>query len=291
MMKSKSFPIFEWLLLVIKGAVVGAGAILPGISGGVLCVTFGIYEPLMALLAHPFRNFRKYYKMLIPFVIGVGFGFLGLAKLVDLLFNASSGIAISLFIGLIAGTLPSLFMAADKSGPNQKSWIGFILSLLLMFTILSFLGNGSNLNIEPNIWWWIFCGVMWGFSLVIPGLSSSTILIFMGLYEPMAEGIGNLSFKVLIPLGIGLAVTVLLSARLVNAFFEKYHSMAYHVVLGVVIASTILIIPAKFVSIWDTVISVVCFATGFVISYFMDRIGDIRKSPNDGEVKDKDLHL
>ncbi|MFA7672922.1 MAG: DUF368 domain-containing protein [Clostridia bacterium] len=283
MMKSKSFPIFEWLLLIIKGAVVGAGAILPGISGGVLCVTFGIYEPLMALLAHPFRNFRKYYKMLIPFVIGVGLGFLGLAKLVDLLFNVSSGIAISLFIGLIAGTLPSLFMAADKNGPNQKSWIGFIISLLIMFTVLSFLGNGSGMDIEPNIWWWVFCGVMWGFSLVIPGLSSSTILIFMGLYEPMAEGIGDLNFKVLIPLGIGLAITVLLSARLVNAFFEKYHSMAYHVILGVVIASTILIIPSRFVSIWDTVISLVCFTAGFLVSYFMDRIGDIRKSPSESK--------
>jgi uncharacterized membrane protein len=63
--------------------------------------------------------------------------------------------------------------------------------------------------------------------------------------------------------------------------------MAYHVVLGVVIASTILIIPARFVSIWDTVISVVCFAAGFVISYFMDRIGDIKKSPDKSEAKNE----
>ena len=63
-----------WLLRVIHGALIGAGAILPGISGGVLCVLFGIYRPMMALLAHPIKTFRIYYKLFIPVLLGWAVG-------------------------------------------------------------------------------------------------------------------------------------------------------------------------------------------------------------------------
>ena len=66
----------KWLLRLLQGAIIGAGAVLPGISGGVLCVVFGIYQPMMELLAHPFRMFKKYYKMFIPILLGVAAGFL-----------------------------------------------------------------------------------------------------------------------------------------------------------------------------------------------------------------------
>ena len=63
--------VVRWLLLCFQGAAVGTGAILPGISGGVLCVAFGIYEPMMALLSHPVKSFRVYYKMFYPVFGGV----------------------------------------------------------------------------------------------------------------------------------------------------------------------------------------------------------------------------
>ena len=77
-----------WLLRVLHGALIGAGAILPGISGGVLCVMFGIYRPMMALLAHPFRSFRIYYRLFIPVILGWAVGFFALAGAVNLLMEA-----------------------------------------------------------------------------------------------------------------------------------------------------------------------------------------------------------
>src|SRR5699024_1674854 len=35
------------LLRFLQGMLIGVGAVLPGISGGVLCVVFGIYKPVM----------------------------------------------------------------------------------------------------------------------------------------------------------------------------------------------------------------------------------------------------
>ena len=71
-MKQKSVgnpSIFRLLFRVIQGALIGLGAVLPGISGGVLCVVFGIYKPIMELLSHPIKNFKTHVPKLLPVII------------------------------------------------------------------------------------------------------------------------------------------------------------------------------------------------------------------------------
>ena len=264
----------QWLLRVVHGALIGSGAILPGISGGVLCVVFGIYQPMMALLAHPIRSFRIYYKLFIPVLIGWIAGFLGLARVVELLFKASSALALWLFVGLIAGTLPSLFRDAGRKGTSGGAWAGFSISVVLIFAFLSFLQAGESIHIEPNGWWYVFCGAVWGLSLVVPGLSSSSILIIMGLYQSMTSGIADLNFGVILPLLAGLAVTVALLARTVNHLLEHHYAVVSHTILGIVVASTLLIIPAEYADSGQVIFSVICFAAGFLLAWGMDRYGE-----------------
>jgi putative membrane protein len=270
----------QWILRVVQGALIGGGAILPGISGGVLCVTFGIYQPMMALLAHPFKSFGKYYRLFIPVIIGMAIGFWGLASAVRLLLQASSAIAISLFAGLIAGNLPALFRDAGRKGTGDSSWTGFAVSIFAVYGFLAFLARGAAQKIDPagNVLWFFFCGAVWGLSIIIPGLSSSSILLFMGLYEPMSAGISALDMGVVLPLFAGLACTALLLARLVNRLFERHYTIAYHAILGIVIASTLLIVPTEFNGLADAALCVACFAAGFAIALLMDRYGDRAKA-------------
>jgi putative membrane protein len=263
----------NWLLRVLKGTVIGVGAILPGISGGVLCVVLGIYQPMMALLAHPIKAFKTHAALLLPVIIGVGIGFVGLARVVEWMFNASFNLAVWLFIGLIVGTLPSLFEEAGKQGRTKSSWIALVASTVVVFGLLLYLSGGTNLNITPNIGWFFVCGLLWGISLVVPGLSSCSILIFLGLYEPMAAGIADLSPQVLVPMAAGIILILFLSARAINYLFEKHYAMAFHLILGFVIASTLVIAPLSFLSVSDVLLSVLCFAVGFVIAWAMDRAG------------------
>jgi Predicted membrane protein len=261
----------NWPLRITQGALVGGGAILPGVSGGVLCVAFGIYRPMMELLSHPIKSFKIYYKLFIPFLIGWVAGFWGLARLTVLLFTASSTAAVSLFAGLVAGSLPMLILDASREGTSRRSYIGFTISAFLMFTLLSVLKSGASAAITPNIGWYIFCGIIWGMSLVIPGLSSSSILIFLGLYEPMAAGIAALNAAVILPLVAGIAVTAALSARLVDGLFHKHYSVTYFTVLGVVLSSTLLILPTGFSSVADAVLCALLFTIGFAGAYLMNR--------------------
>ena len=94
------------LLLVVSGILIGGGAILPGISGGVLCVVFGIYQPMMELLAHPKSALPKYWRTLLPVGIGWIIGFFGFARVIEWVFGANETIGTWLFIGLILGTMP-----------------------------------------------------------------------------------------------------------------------------------------------------------------------------------------
>lgn len=262
-----------WLLRVIHGALIGAGAILPGISGGVLCVLFGIYRPMMALLAHPIKTFRIYYKLFIPVLLGWAVGFFALAGLVNLLMEVSSAIAVSLFIGLIVGMIPSLYRDAGKYGHRKTGYLSMFLSFVVLFGFLLYLQQGVRIDIEGNAWWFFFCGIIWGLSLVVPGLSSSSILIFMGLYQEMTAGISRFDLGVLIPLVLGILCTALLSARFVNRLFERHHTIAYHAILGIVIASTLLIVPLEFKDATEVLLSIVCAILGFLAAWGMDRYG------------------
>ena len=123
------------LLYAVKGAIVGVGAILPGISGGVLCVAFGIYKPIMDLLTHPAKALRQHYRMLIPFLLGWAAGFVFLANGVKFMFGYAQAISLMLFFGLICGTMPGLFQASEKAAPTK---IGRPLSLRWRWHIYCF---------------------------------------------------------------------------------------------------------------------------------------------------------
>ena len=265
----KKSLIFKNILYLVQGAIVGIGAILPGVSGGVLCVAFGVYEPMMELLTHPKKACKKHYKLFIPFVIGWILGFLLLAKAVELLFEVSATAALMLFFGLIMGTVPELIKTSEMRG-NKKSWTPFVLSLAIAYLFFHLLENGTAILVPPSFLAFLFCGFLWGLSLIIPGLSSSSILIYLGLYEPMTSGIAALDFSVLLPMLLGIVVTALLLARFVNMLYTKHYAITSRIVLGFVIASALTIIPSDFENFAMIVVSVVCFAVGFVVARVMD---------------------
>lgn len=298
----------QWLLRVLHGALVGVGAIMPGVSGGVLCVLFGIYQPMMALLSHPFKAFKKYYKLFIPILIGWAIGFVGLAKLVEWAFGEDSVIATCLFFGLIVGTIPSLWRDAGLQGRGKNHIAIFFVSFVVLFALLSTFKFAGRMNITPNSWWYLFCGAVWGLSLVLPGLSSSSILLFMGLYEPMTAGIGSIGTYVkdvlayiigkggdvfpalsqvqwgcIIPLLGGILLTALLTARFVNHLLETRYAAIYHVILGVVCASTLLIIPTAYEGVGQIVLCIVCAVAGFFAAMGLDRFGSRVKAENNIE--------
>lgn len=272
MKEEKKFSVVQFVLKVLQGALIGLGAVLPGISGGVLCVVFGIYKTIMEFLADPFRKFKTHVPKLIPIGIGGVIGFLGIANVLSILLEAYPGPSVCLFIGLIGGMLPSLFREAGEQGRSSKSYVSMVIAMILVFALLISL-KVLSVEITPNFAWYLFCGFCLALSVIAPGMSFSTLLMPLGLYEPFVGGIGSLDFGVLIPGGIGALATVILFAKAVDTLFKKHYSVAFHAIVGVVIAATIMIIPVDsfMVSAMSAVINVVCFVVGVVAALALDK--------------------
>lgn len=271
------FNLIKNLTLIVQGAIVGTGAILPGVSGGVLCVAFGIYKPMMELLSQPRKAFKEHYKLFIPFLIGWVLGFTMLAKVVELIFSLCAPAALMLFFGLICGTIPELIKDSELQGVG-KSWTPFIASLSFSYVVFSVLEQTITSTVTPSIFSYVICGLVWGLSLIVPGLSSSSLLIYMGLYEPMTAGIAAFDFSIILPLLCGLLITVLSLARFVNRLFQKQYALISRIILGIVISSSLKIVPSKFDGVEIFLLSIACFAVGFC---FVLLLSVINKKQND----------
>lgn len=270
----------EIIMRLIHGAIIGLGAVLPGISGGVLCVVFGVYKPIMELLSHPFKAIKKYAKLLIPIVIGIGIGFLAISKLLGFLLTKYPDPSVCLFVGLIAGMMPSLFREAGEKGRSKGSFISMAICFAVVLALLLGL-NAVHVTIVPNFWWYLFCGFCIALSVIAPGMSFSTLLMPLGLYTPLVDGIGNLDFKVILPAGIGALLTVILLAKAVDSLMNKHYSVVFHGIIGIVVAATVVIIPFQSFAagVKEAVINVICIAAGVAIALILDKFNSKVKVP------------
>lgn len=272
MKQEKNFSLTQFLLKVLQGALIGLGAVLPGISGGVLCVVFGIYKTIMEFLADPFRTFKTHIPKLIPIGIGGVIGFLGIANILSILLEKYPAPSVCVFIGLITGMLPSLFREAGEQGRDKKSFISLFIAMVATFALLISL-QVFSVQITPNFGWYLFCGFCLALSVIAPGMSFSTLLMPLGLYEPFVGGIGHMDFSILIPGGIGALATVILFAKAVDRLFTKHYSVSFHAIVGIVIAATVMIIPfGSFItSVGSCLINIFCICAGIVAALLLDK--------------------
>jgi len=266
-------PIVHLIIKILQGAFIGLGAVLPGISGGVLCVIFGIYKPIMELLSNPFKNYKTHVPKLIPVIIGVVIGFLGIANVLAFFLEKYPNPSVCLFVGLIVGMFPSLLREAGEQGRSNGSYISMAVAAIFIFALLTGL-KMSSFTIEPNFAWYLFCGFCLALSIIAPGMSFSTLLMPLGLYTPFVDGIGHFDFSVLIPGGIGALLTVILFAKGVDALFKHHYSIAFHAIAGIVFAATVMIIPfgSFTASVSSCVVNIICIMVGVVAASLLDKM-------------------
>lgn len=231
------------ILWLIEGMLVGFGAILPGVSGGTLCVAFGMYRPIIETISDIRNGLRKYGVMLVFFVLGAAFGFVGLSGLAAWLLEKNTVMITCLFIGFVFGTLPALWKDAGAQGRTSHSFVGMCVAFVVMVILLATLNNGDYVTVAPGLFGFALCGILWGLSFIVPGLSSSTLLLFFGLYQPMLEGIASFDFAVILPLAAGMIVCVLALTKVVQSAYEKNYALISHCIIGIVTATTVMVFP------------------------------------------------
>jgi putative membrane protein len=272
---------------LIRGIIIGAGAILPGISGASLAVVFGVYEEFMELIAHPLKNLKQFFSRRLFLCIGIAIGFLAFTLVLDCLFSSHSTPLVFLFSGFIAGTLPEIFTVARKHGMGKGEVIAFCVTAGLLITMALTRGMTSTLGvpdsaasiptaIDINLFTWVFAGAIIALGSLLPGLSASFILIFLGLYGPLLDSVKHIDLPVALSLGAGALVSLVIFSQMIESLYRRFHGIMSFAVLGFTLGSLFLVFPGVPEG-TDLLLCASLSLAGFASSFFLARYGNRTK--------------
>lgn len=277
---------------VLKGIVIGLANVIPGVSGGTMMVSMGIYDKLIHCITHLFSEFKKSLRFLVPIFIGIGIAAVVVPFGIEFLFANYPFQTNLLFIGLIIGGLPAVWKKVKGSSVR----VGHIIACILFFALVAGLalvgeteGNAADLSFSLISVIKLFgVGIVASATMVIPGVSGSMMLLLMGYYHPILETITNfikaaLAFDmngilagmgVLIPFGIGVVVGIFAIAKLIEIIFVKFPLYAYWAIIGLIISSPVAILVVGgtgTVTVFSVITGVAALGIGFVIAL---KLGD-----------------
>lgn len=276
----------EKLSLIIKGFILGIANVIPGVSGGTLAITMGIYERLISCISHFFKNLKKNLTFIIPIGIGAVLAVLIMSKVITMSLEKFPLATTLFFIGLIVGGVPMIMGNVKKEKINPINIIVFLLTFgLIMF--MTFGPNGSNnINLSNvNIGMMLILllvGVVAAATMVIPGVSGSFVLMLLGFYEPIIGTISNLTnfselgnnLLILCPFGIGVLIGFVLVAKLIEFLLARFRITTYYGILGFVISSIVGLFVSVFgysAGIIEIIIGIILFLGGTFVGY---KLGD-----------------
>lgn len=273
---NKKNNLFSWLIQFLKGMVIGSGAILPGVSGGALTAIFGLFEPIVRFLADIKKDFLENILYFLPVGLGGVFGVFVLASPIDFALTNYPVHILWFFIGIITGTLPFLYKEAGKKGREKKDIFIVLITAVLAFLFMHYGDSIIVANLSRNLGTWILAGFIFAMGFMTPGLSSASFLIYLNLYQPLTEGIRQLNFSIIIPLALSGIVSILILSKVMRFLMNRAYTTVFHVILGLVIASTVIIAPENSLylnyQIFDYLIVGIVFVIGLRIGYWMGQL-------------------
>ena len=234
-----------WLLQPFYGFLVGLAGLLPGLCGSTLLVMFGLYRPLTAALAHPFRDFRSQLLRFGPFFVAAGLGILVGSRVLATLFARHEMATLYLFMGFMLGALPDLFRHAHRAGGGRSGWLTFAVAFVLCLALTAMQDQLLPRSVALQERWeiWVLAGAGIGIGSIVPGASVAFVLIYFGIYQPLLDGVARLDPRILLPVIFGAAAAILAFAHAADWLFRKAEGHATRGVLGLVAGSIPLIYP------------------------------------------------
>lgn len=263
---------------MIMGILLGAGAILPGISSGVLCVIFGIYDKLVDSILGFFNDIKKNLTFLFPILFGVGIGVIIFGNVLKKLFYEHPIPTQFAFIGLILGCVPNLFKIANSKKGFRLHYllytgISFIITLLLLMLESNWISSNTNTNTSLSSLFLVLSGFIMSAGVIIPGVSSTVLLMILGTYETYLNAVSMVDLSILVPMGIGLIFGGLVFLKLTQYVMHHYFAQTYYTIIGFVLGSLLVLYPGFEIS-FTGIISLIIFVLCFFIGKIFEKAGN-----------------
>lgn len=278
---------------LLRGVVIGVANIIPGVSGGTMMVSMGIYDTLIHCITHLFKEFWKSVKTLLPYAVGMLVGIVALASVINRGLENHPLPTNTLFIGLILGGLGPLIKKVDFKKINLAAIVAFI----ALFALIIWMGiqrkdsiqNQETIDMNAlQILIMVFIGMIASATMIIPGVSGSLVLMLLGYYKPVVnalstlkDGLLSMNFSLLgqpllmlLPFLVGIVLGIFGVAKLIEWLTARFPTPTYCGVLGLVLASPVsLLLQTDFtgVNAVTVIVSVLTLAAGFAGAYLLAR--------------------
>jgi putative membrane protein len=268
------------ILLILKGGAIGVANIIPGVSGGTIAVVLGIYEYMIEAISN-FATNKEKRKEYIIFLIKIAFGAILIifmsAKLMKFLLENYFVYTNLAFVGLIAGSIPSIYKSHHEMKLSSASAMSFLIGAAIILIFEFAFPNvekkegieiAFNLNFNAGLLL-VIAGFFAGGSMIVPGISGSFIMLLMGQYYIVTTCVADRDLVPLLIVGLGIILGIFIFAKIINILLKKYPKETFYFILGLVIASLYSIFPGMpgeigkfFVA---AVITIICFMISFII--------------------------
>ena len=280
----------DYIKLFFKGVFMGIADAIPGVSGGTIALLLGIYEELISTISglnfslitklknNGFKSFWESLNgnFLITLVLGIGISLILFVKISANLLTSHPLYVWSFFLGLILATVYVIYKLIE-------SWnLVNIISTLLMIAFSIILTSDSlNISDDTNLFYILICGIIASSAMILPGISGSLILVILGVYKILVEALDNLDIKIITSFIVGAIIGVISFSKILKWLFKNYKSLAYSIMLGLVIGSIEKIWPwnksfSAELSNLDLFLSISLVILGFIIVFLLEKTKKVK---------------
>ncbi len=233
------------LEILYKGMLIGSTMLIPGVSGGSMAIILGIYDRLVAAVSSFTRNIRGNAVFLLQFAIGAGLGMFLLAKPILVLWEMYPKAMGFFFMGAVAGGVPAIY---KEAGVEKIKWryaayvlIGFLIAAGMSLPGVDAVTTAGSGQLSAL--YLFVAGIIAAVALVLPGISVSFLLLFMGLYNDLMRAVSEMDLSFLLPMGLGILLGVVLVTKALETAMKKYPRVTYLMILGFVAGSLLEVFP------------------------------------------------
>ncbi|MDE5698282.1 MAG: DUF368 domain-containing protein [Lachnospiraceae bacterium] len=278
----------EFIVNILRGMVIGIANVIPGVSGGTMMVSMGIYDKLILVLTHFIRRMKEAVALLVPILVGMLLSIAIFAKIFsEILFPRFPLQTNLFFIGLILGGLPVIYGKVKGNTIRIPQIIAFVLFFVMVvgFALVGE-GGGSSADISfsvGNVIRLFGVGIIAAATMVIPGVSGSMIMMILGYYNTIIDTINAFinalkafdiaamldTFVVLVPFGLGVVVGIVAVAKLIEFMLKRFPLVTYWAIIGLIVASPfaiLIMMEIGAIGVVEILTGVVLLAVGFFIS-------------------------
>ena len=261
------------IMNIVYGIILGISNVIPGISAGTMAVVLNIYDTLLEAISLKKEKLKKNLPFLIALGLGMGIGIIIFSNAITFLFERYNMQTNFLFMGIIIGSIPMIISHAKKDNKIAKNnWIPFIISLLIMIIMVlsdatkdnTYLIRETNFGIN---FWLVVTGMISAFSMIIPGISGSFIMLTLGVYSSVVAAVSEFNFAILIPVGIGIFIGLVGGIKIVKILLARHNQATYMGILGLVLGSIFVIYPG-FSFNATGFFALICMCIGVISTYY-----------------------